>query len=98
MPAPPRQNHLGRWARLRAHCGALLIGLLPLLAGCDSVQIVEGSDTHVSIRYDGVANGLDAATRVAQSSCGQYGKIAKLRRTYYEGLGVGERFAFYDCI
>ena len=49
-------------------------------------------------RYDGVANGLDAATRLAQSSCGQYGKIAKLRKTYYEGLGVGERFAFFDCI
>jgi hypothetical protein len=95
---PPRQNRVGCGARLRIRAGAVLIGLLPILTSCDPVQIVEGSDTHVSIRYDGVANGLDAATRLAQSSCGQYGKIAKLRRTYYEGLGVGERFAFYDCI
>jgi hypothetical protein len=83
---------------LRACAGAGLIVLLPLLFGCDPVQIVEGSDTHVSIRYDGLANGLDQATRLAQSSCGQYGKLAKLRKTYYEGLGVGERFAFFDCI
>jgi hypothetical protein len=83
---------------LPACAGAALIGFLPLLAGCDPVQIVEGSDTHVSIRYDGIANGLDAASRLAQSSCGQYGKIAKLRKTYHEGLGVGERFAFFDCI
>jgi hypothetical protein len=83
---------------LPACAGAALIGFLPMLAGCDPVQIVEGSDTHVSIRYDGIANGLDAATRLAQASCGQYGKIAKLRKTYHEGLGVGERFAFFDCI
>jgi hypothetical protein len=83
---------------LRACARSVLIGFLPLLAGCDPVAIVEGSETHVSIRYDGVANGLGAATRLAQSSCGQYGKIAKLRKTYYEGLGVGERFAFFDCI
>jgi hypothetical protein len=96
--APRRGNLVGREARWRVSYRAVLIGLLPLLAGCDPVQIVEGSDTHVSIRYDGIANGLDAATRLAQSSCGQYGKIAKLRKTYYEGLGVGERFAFFDCI
>jgi hypothetical protein len=83
---------------LRSCVRALVIGFLPLLACCDPVQIVEGSDTHVSIRYDGIANGLASATRLAQSSCGQYGKIARLRKTYYEGLGVGERFAFFDCI
>jgi hypothetical protein len=98
MQAPPRRNRVGRGGRLRICAGAVLIGLQPMLAGCDPVQIVEGSDTHVSIRYDGVANGLDAATRLAQSSCGQYGKVAKLRKTYYEGLGVGERFAFFDCL
>jgi len=90
-----------REARLRAPMACVaagVIGLLSLLAGCDAVQVVEGSDTHVSIRYDGIANGLDAATRLAQSSCGQYGKVAKLRKTYHEGLGVGERFAFFDCI
>jgi hypothetical protein len=72
--------------------------LLVLLAGCDPVQIVEGSDTHVSIRYDGLANGLDKATELAQSACAQHGRTAKLRRTYQEGLGIGERFAFFDCV
>ena len=77
-------------------------GLLPwrngLLVACAPVQIVEGSDTHVSIRYDGVANGLDEATRLAQKACAEHGRTARLRRTYYEGLGVGERFAFFDCV
>jgi hypothetical protein len=78
--------------------GAALVALLPLLGGCDAVQVVEGSETHVSIRYDGIMNGLDEAKELAQTSCGQYGKTAKLRKTYWEGLGAGERFAFFDCI
>jgi len=98
---PPRQKRFvrgGRLRRLPAFAGAVLIGLLPLLTGCDAVQVVEGSDTHVSIRYDGVMNGLDEAKQLAQNSCSRYGKIAKLRKTYWEGLGAGERFAFFDCI
>ena len=53
----------GRWQkrntggpRLRAKL--LLVGLLQL-GGCDAVQIVENADTHVSVRYDGIMNGLD---------------------------------------
>jgi hypothetical protein len=69
-----------------------------LLAGCDPVQVIEGSDTHVSVRYDGMMNGLDKATELAQHACAQHGKTAKLRKTYYEGLGAGERFAFFDCV
>jgi hypothetical protein len=84
--------------RLPALTGVALIALLPLLAGCDPVQVAEGSDTHVSIRYDGVMNGYDEAKNLAQQYCGQYGKVAKLRKTYWEGLGAGERFAFFDCI
>jgi hypothetical protein len=98
---PPRQKRFVRGGRLRslpACAGAALIGLLPLLTGCDPVEVVEGSDTHVSIRYDGVMNGLDQAKQLAQTSCSRYGKIAKLRKTYWEGLGAGERFAFFDCI
>jgi hypothetical protein len=83
---------------LPAGAGAALVLLLAILAGCDAVQIVEGSDTHVSIRYDGIANGLDDAKQLARQACGRYGKTARLRRTYYEGLGAGERFAFFDCI
>ncbi len=74
-----------------------LLNLLSLGA-CDPVQIIEGSDTHVSIRYDGIANGLDQATELAKSACAAHGKTAKLRKTYYEGLGAGERFAFFDCV
>jgi len=76
----------------------LVATLALLLAGCDPVQIVEGSDTHVSVRYDGMMNGLDKATERAQSACAEHGKTAKLRKTYYEGLGAGERFAFFDCV
>jgi len=76
---------------------AALAALL-LLNACDAVQIVEGSDTHVSVRYDGLMNGLDQATQLAQKACAAHGKTAKLRKTYYEGLGAGERFAFFDCV
>jgi hypothetical protein len=76
----------------------VLLALLLSLAACDPVQIVEGSDTHVSIRYDGIANGLDKATELAQSACAAHGKTARLRKTYQEGLGIGERFAFFDCV
>ena len=62
------------------------------------MQIIEGSDTHVSIRYDGVMNGLDQATELANKTCAQHGRTARLRKTYYEGLGAGERFAFFDCV
>jgi hypothetical protein len=97
----PRRKRVARGGRLRrlpVLTGALLLALLPLLAGCDAVQVAEGSSTHVSIRYDGVMNGLDKAKQLAQNFCGQYGRTAKLRNTYWEGLGVGERFAFFNCI
>jgi len=86
-----RRRPVARWAIWP------FLGLL-LLAGCDPVQIVEGDETHVSIRYDGIANGLDEATHLAQKACAEHGRVAKLRRTYHEGLGVGERFAFFDCV
>jgi hypothetical protein len=86
---------------LRAAPAAGRVGLLAAvlaLAACDPVQIVEGSDTHVSVRYDGVMNGLDQAAELATKACAAHGKTAKLRRTFYEGLGAGERFAFFDCV
>ncbi len=92
----------GRWQkrdtggpRLRAKL--FLVGLLQL-AACDAVQIVESADTHVSIRYDGIMNGLDKATELAKRACAAHGKTAKLQKVYYEGLGAGERFAFFDCV
>ncbi len=77
---------------------AIVLTAILLLCACDAVQIAEGSDTHVSVRYDGMMNGLDQATQLAQKACAEHGKTAKLRKTYYEGLGAGERFAFFDCV
>jgi hypothetical protein len=87
--------------RLRAKPTAgravLLVGLFQL-AACDAVQIVENADTHVSVRYDGIMNGLDQATELAKKACAAHGRTAKLQKVYYEGLGAGERFAFFDCV
>jgi hypothetical protein len=96
-----RQKRVGKKPLLHATRGAGGIGLVAVLlalAGCDPVQIIEGSDTHVSIRYDGVMNGLDQATELAKRACAEHGKTARLRQAYHEGLGIGERFAFFDCV
>ena len=84
-------------AKLTAGRAVFLVGLLHL-AACDAVQIVESGDTHVSVRYDGIMNGLDQATGLARSACAAHGRTAKLHKVYYEGLGAGERFAFFDCV
>ena len=84
-------------AKLRAGKVVILVGLLQL-AACDAVQIVENADTHVSVRYDGIMNGLDQATELAKRACAAHGGTAQLRKVYYEGLGAGERFAFFDCV
>jgi len=90
---------VGGSLRTRVKEGRLAaLAVLLLMAACDPVQIIEGSDTHVSIRYDGVMNGLDQATELAKTACAAHGKTVKLRKTYYEGLGAGERFAFFDCV
>jgi len=95
------QKRVGAGGRLRARMKErrlAAVAALLLLAACDPVGIIEGSDTHVSIRYDGIMNGLDQATELAKTACAAHGKTAKLRKTYYEGLGAGERFAFFDCV
>jgi hypothetical protein len=84
-------------AKLMAGQAVLLAGLFQLSA-CDAVQIVENADTHVSVRYDGIMNGLDQATELAKRACAGHGRTAKLQKVYYEGLGAGERFAFFDCV
>lgn len=101
LQAGRRQKRNDDGPRLRAKLTAgwafLLAGLL-LLTACDAVQIVENADTHVSVRYDGIMNGLDQATELAKRACAAHGRIAKLQKVYYEGLGAGERFAFFDCV
>jgi hypothetical protein len=84
-------------AELAAGWAVLLVGLLQL-AACDAVRIVENAGTHVSVRYDGIMNGLDQATELAKKACAAHGRTAKLQKVYYEGLGAGERFAFFDCV
>jgi hypothetical protein len=94
-----KRNTGGRRLRAKLTAGrlVLLVGLLQL-AACDAVQIVENADTHVSVRYDGIMNGLDQATELAKRACAGHGRTAKLQKVYYEGLGAGERFAFFDCV
>jgi hypothetical protein len=84
--------------RTRPARGATFLAGLLLLTACDAVQIIENADTHVSVRYDGIMNGLDQATELAKRACARHGRIAKLQKVYYEGLGAGERFAFFDCV
>ena len=99
--AGPRQKRKGVGGRLRPPAGifpALGFGAVLLLAACDPVQIIQSSDTAVSVRYDGVMNGLDQAKALAGKACAAYGKTAKMRKVYYEGLGAGERFAFFNCV
>jgi hypothetical protein len=99
--ASPRQKRKGVGGRLRPPAGifqALGFGASLLLAACDPVQIIQSSDTAVSVRYDGVMNGLDQAKALARKACAAYGKTATMRKVYYEGLGAGERFAFFNCV
>jgi hypothetical protein len=81
---------------LRYRVAGLALSLA--LGGCDAVAIVQHSNTAVSVRYDGIMNGLGLATEAAQRACAAHGRSAKLRKVYYEGLGAGERFAFFDCV
>lgn len=77
---------------------AVLFAGLLVLAACDAVQVVESSATAVTVRYDGLANGLDDATQLAERACAAHGKIAHLRKVAYQGLGAGERYAHFDCV
>jgi hypothetical protein len=79
-------------------CRPALAAIVLVLGACDAVRVVESSPTAVSVRYDGVMNGLDDATVQAGRACAAYNKTAKLRKVYYEGLGAGERYAHFDCI
>ena len=94
-----KRNTGGPWLRAKpTACQAVLLAGLLQLAACDAVQIVENADTHVSVRYDGIMNGLDQATELAKKACAVHGRTAKLQKVHYEGLGAGERFAFFDCV
>ena len=101
LHAGGRQKRNGVKGRLRAEprvCRAVVLAWLLLFTACDAVQVVENASDHVSVRYDGVMNGLDKATELAKRACAAHGKTAQLQKVDYEGLGAGERFAFFDCV
>ncbi|HVH73770.1 MAG TPA: hypothetical protein VM755_02515 [Stellaceae bacterium] len=77
---------------------AMVVLGIAALAGCSGPQLLEDSPQAVTVRYDAVVHGLADATRLAGEACARHGKAAKLRKVDYEGLGVGERFAHFDCI
>jgi hypothetical protein len=95
---PKRNVVLPRLRAIPKNRRIVFLAGLVLLAGCDAVQIIENRNDHVSVRYDGLMNGLDAATELAKRACASHGRTAKLQRVYYEGLGAGERFAFFECV
>ena len=64
------QKRVGVGGPLRApvkYRWLVAVAALLTLTRCDPVQVIEGSDTHVSVRYDGVMNGLDQATELAKT-------------------------------
>jgi len=75
---------------------ALFCGLLALTACTATPTVVENSPTAVTVRYDGVANGIDDATQVAQKVCASHGKTARLRKVNDEGLG--QHFGHFNCV
>jgi hypothetical protein len=80
------------------HSRATLVAVAVMLAGCTAPAVTEDSPNAVTIRYDGIVNGIDDATAAAQRACARHGKTAQLRKTAYQGLGAGLRFAHFDCI
>lgn len=68
------------------------------LSGCKGPAVLENSASSVTVRYDGIETTLDDATRVAARACASHGKNARLRNTAFQGLGLGERYAHFDCV
>ena len=77
---------------------AMVVLGIAALAGCSGPESLEDSPQAGTGRYAAVVHGLDDATRLARQACARHGKVAKLRKVDFEGLGVGERFAHFDCI
>ena len=88
-------NMINHSIYLRSRAILVAVGVL---AGCAAPAVTEDSPSAVTIRYDGIVNTIDEATAVAQRACARHGKAARLRKTAYQGLGAGLRFAHFDCI
>jgi hypothetical protein len=74
---------------------SLVILLLAAIAACSGPALVESSATSITVRY-GSLDGIDEATRIAQSACAAHGKSARLRNT--ANFGLTDRYAHFDCI
>jgi hypothetical protein len=77
---------------------APLLAFVLALAGCATPAVIEKSPSAVTVRYNGLDVTLDDATRMAEKACAQYSKTARLRKTAFIGLGLGERYAHFDCV
>jgi hypothetical protein len=77
---------------------AALAAAILVLAGCAGPSLVENSASAVTVRYDGVVTRLDDATALAATACAEHGRTARLRRVAFMGLGLGERWAHFDCV
>ena len=73
-----------------------LLGLLALTACTATPTVLESSATAVTVRYDGIANGIDDARQVAQKACAARGKTARLRKV--NDQGIGQHFGHFDCV
>ncbi len=82
-----------RGKAVAASAAALLV-----LVGCTGPTLVENSPSAVTVHYDGVVTTLDDATALARKACAEHGRTARLRKVTYQGLGLGERWAHFDCI
>jgi len=83
---------------INLHSRPILVAVAMMLGGCTAPAVTEDSPNAVTIRYDGIVNGIDDATAAAQRACARHGKTARLRETAYQGLGAGLRYAHFDCI
>jgi hypothetical protein len=83
------------------HCkarAAVLAAAALILAACAGPALVENSASAVTVRYDGVVTTLDDATALAAKACATHGRTARLRKVAFAGLGLGERWAHFDCL
>jgi hypothetical protein len=74
---------------------SVVAALLPVIAACSGLAVVESSAMAVTVRYSSL-NGIDEATQVAQKACAVHHKTARLRNT--ANFGLTERYGHFDCV
>jgi hypothetical protein len=74
---------------------SVVAALLPAMAACSELAVVESSASAVTVRYSSL-DGIDEATQAAQKACAVHHKTARLRNT--ANFGLTERYGHFDCI